>query len=182
VVFDGPARLVWHRAGPDRWTLAGLWPSESEATEVAEIISRGGPLLVIFDRRPEPVYVLAEELAEAPPAVAALAPASDRDVAELRVPRLTWLPEQLQRRGQRFLRDATDLVARTPAPLLPPLVLEAAREAPANVRFALRVRAGYWSDADLAAVVDHTFGRHHRPPVRHEGKPRWPTMADSPGA
>jgi len=121
VVYDGPHRLIWNRISAARWTPTRLWPNRAVVTES---ISRGDPLLIILDRRPEPVHVLAEELAAAPQEITDLVCSVAGEVAELRIPRLNWLPDHLGERGQRFLQDVAATVARSPTLLLPSLILE----------------------------------------------------------
>jgi hypothetical protein len=180
VVFDGPARLRWRRTGPDRWTPYVLWPDQAQAEEMNAVLGRGEPVLIVLDLRAEPVYLLAEELAAAPPEIASLVRTLEGGVADLRIPRLAWLPDQLRLRGQRFLRDALDLVAATPAPLVAPVLLEPFGDAPRSVRFALCTGPVGWSRADLSAMVAHTFTRR-RAGTRalDEGISRWSSMAHS---
>src|SRR5262245_29079636 len=119
IVYDGPRRLIWNKIGVARWRPCRLWPDSVEAAEITEVWRRGEPLLIILDRRPEPVHVLVEELAGAPPEVTDLVSSVSGEVAELRVPRLSWLPDHLAQRGQCFLQEVAATVAHTPPLLLP---------------------------------------------------------------
>lgn len=156
VVFDGLDRLLWKRIAVDRWTPSGLWPSDCDAADVREVLDRGEPLLVILDRSADPVPVLVEELISAPPVVTDLVCTVEGDVAELRIPRLDWLPDQLRERGPRFLHQASRDLARRPALLTPSLVLDEDGDH-TKVRFGLRQRSTDWRPNDLSAVVSHAF-------------------------
>lgn len=162
VVHDGPRRLVWNRISVARWTPCRLWPDRTEAADLGEAVSRGEPLLIILDRRPEPVHVLVEELAGAPPEVTELVSSVEGEVAALQVPQLSWLPNHLAQRGQRFLRDVAATVAHTPTLLLPALIVQPPGTAPDAVWFGLRVRSASWSIDELMAVVDHMVAGHSR--------------------
>ena len=154
VVQDGSRRLIWKQISASRWAPRRLWPSATEATTVAEAICRGDPVLIILDRRPEPIHALVNELAQAPPEITDLVSAVSGDVAELRVPRLTWLPSSLSARGHAFL-DGLDLAVRhTPALLLPALLLQPPRTNTDNVWFGLRARNTSFSIDELMAVID----------------------------
>jgi hypothetical protein len=155
VVYDGPRRLIWNKVGVARWMPCRLWPDSSEAAEVTEVLRRGDPLLVILDRRPEPVHVLVEELAGAPPEVTDLVSSVAGEVAELEVPRLSWLPDHLAQRGQRFLQQVVVEVAHTPPLLLPSLIVQAPGSTPDAVWFGLQVRSASWSIDEVMAVVDY---------------------------
>jgi hypothetical protein len=155
VVYDGPHRLIWNRISAARWTPTRLWPNRTEAAVVTESMSRGDPLLIILDRRTEPIHVLVEELATAPREVTDLVCSVAGDVAELRIPRLCWLPDHLVERGQRFLQDVAATVARSPRLLLPSLILEERDNTPDTVWFGLRVRSASWSVDEVKSVVDH---------------------------
>lgn len=154
VVYDGARRVIWNQVSAARWRPSRLWPNPTEAAEVRDAVRRAEPLLIVLDHRPEPVHVLAEELAEAPPEVTALAGSATGEVAALEIPRLDWLPEHLARRGQRFLREVAATVAHRPALLLPALILQPPDGAE-PVWFGLRVRSASWSTDELMAVVDH---------------------------
>lgn len=162
VVYDGPRRLLWKQISVARWTPWRLWPDRTEAAVVGAAVSRGEPLLIILDRRPEPVHVLVEELAGAPPEVTELVSSVAGEVAALQVPQLSWLPEHLAQRGQRFLREVAAMVAHTPALLLPGLILQAPGTALDSVWFGLRVRSASWSIDELMAVVDHMVAGYTR--------------------
>src|SRR5690242_4701471 len=140
VVYDGPQRLIWNRISAARWTPSRLWPDRSEAAVVSEAVGRGEPLLIIVDRRPEPVHVLVEELAGAPAEVMGLVSSVEGEVAELQVPRLSWLADHLAQRGERFLQEVMASVAHTPPLLLPSLIVQSSGNRPDAVWFGLRVR------------------------------------------
>lgn len=162
VVYDGPRRLIWNKIGVARWMPCRLWPDGSEAAEVAEVLRRGDPLLIILDRRPEPVHVLVEELVGAPPEVTDLVSSVAGEVAELRVPLLSWLPDHLAQRGQRFLQQVAAEVAHTPPLLLPSLIVPAPGSAPDAVWFGVRVRSASWSIDEVMAVVDYMVAARRR--------------------
>ena len=61
------------------------------------------PLLVVVERPETTITLLGEQLAAAPPAVAALADGSG-DAVDLRLAAFDWLPEEERERGLRFLR------------------------------------------------------------------------------
>jgi hypothetical protein len=154
VVYDGPRRLIWNQISAARWTPSRLWPDRTEAAAVSETVRRGDPLLIILDRRPEPVHALVEELVGAPPEVTALVSSAEGEVAELHIPPLCWLPDHLAQRGQHFLRNVTAEIAHTPPLLLPALILQPPGTTDA-VWFGLRVRSASWSIDEVMAVVDH---------------------------
>ena len=164
VVFDGLDRLQWKRIAVDRWTPIGVWPNGSDAADIREVMDRDAPLLVILDQYVDPVPVLVEELASAPAAVTDLVGTVEGDVALLRIPRLDWLPDQLRERGERFLHQASRDVARRPALLTPPLVLDEDGDE-ATVRFGLRLRTMDWRPDDLSAAVSHAFAGRLPDPV-----------------
>jgi hypothetical protein len=154
VIYDGSRRLIWKQISTARWAPRRLWPSATEATTVAEAVRRGDPVLIILDRRPEPIHALVDELAQAPPEITDLVSSVSGDVAELRLPRLTWLPRSLSVRGHAFL-DGMDLtVTHTPALLLPALMLQPPRANTDNVWFGLRARNANFSIDELMAVTD----------------------------
>lgn len=162
VVYDGPRRLIWNKIGVARWTPCRLWPDSSEAAAVTEVLRRADPLLIILDRRPEPMHVLVEELAGAPPEVTDLVSSVSGEVAELQVPRLSWLPDHLAQRGQRFLQQVAAEVAHTPPLLLPSLIVQSPGSTPDAVWFGVRVRAASWSIDEVMAVVDHLVAGRRR--------------------
>jgi hypothetical protein len=162
VVYDGPRRLIWNQISTARWTPSRLWPDSSEIAAVGAAVSRGEPLLIILDRRPEPVHVLLGELAGAPPEITELVSSAEGEVAELQVPRLSWLPDHLAQRGQHFLQNVTAEIAPTPPLLLPALILQPPGTTADSVWFGLRVRSASWSVDEVMAVVDHMVaGRRH---------------------
>jgi hypothetical protein len=165
VVFDGLDRLQWKRITAGRRTPSGIWPNDSEAAEIAEVLERGEPLLVILDQSADPVPVLVEELRSAPSTVTDLVSTVEGDVAELRIPRLDWLPDQLRERGHRFLHQVSRDLARRPALLTPPLVLDEDGDR-TTVRFGLRKRPSAWRLNDLPAAVSHVFVSAVADPVR----------------
>jgi hypothetical protein len=160
VVVEGAARIGWRRSGAATWAPERLWPTADEAAELLAAVRRGEALLVVFDETPATVAVLAEEFAQAAPALAELAEGGDAtggEVVELRVPPLNWLPEELRRRGLRFLRDSRAKAARTPTFLLPPLVIDEPSAQAPNVRFAHRLRHTGACRTQLPQIAAHLF-------------------------
>ncbi|HET9139275.1 hypothetical protein [Actinophytocola sp.] len=155
IVFDGPRRLIWQRIGAARWRPRRLWPNPTETAEVLDTINQGDPVLIILDRHPQPVPVLADELAAAPAAVTDLAGALTGDVADLHIPTLTWLPHSWTRHGQRFLQHAAEQLTHRPALLMPPLLLHSADPPAATLWFGLRTHPRPWTAAELTALVEH---------------------------
>jgi hypothetical protein len=166
VVFEGPRRVIWNRGGcqggpqigPQSWVPAGLWPTAEQAAEVADHIGGGGRLFVVLEEAPAVVSLLAEEFAQAAPALVALADPADRDepVVDVRVPVLDWLPGSLRERGLRFLASSQAVMDRNPAALLPRLLLE--EETGGDpVRFARRVPPAGNALGHLAPVLDRVF-------------------------
>jgi hypothetical protein len=162
VVVDGADRVAWRRTGLAEWAPCGVWPDEQQAADVRRHLAQGGPLLVVLAGTKATVPLLDEQLADAPSAVAALAQQPSGDLASLHIPALDWLPADLRRRGLRFVRESAERAARTPAPLLPAIVLsEPDAEAP-NLRFAHRLAPCPHLRRDLPAIVEHAFGAVQR--------------------
>jgi hypothetical protein len=162
VVVDGADRVTWRRTGLAEWAPCGVWPDEHQAAEVRRHLSQGGPLLAVLAATKATVPLLDEQLAEAPPAVAALAHQGAGDLASLHIPALDWLPADLRRRGLRFVRDGVERAARTPAPLLPAIALSEPDPDAPNLRFAHRLAPCPHLGRDLPAIVEHAFGTVRR--------------------
>jgi hypothetical protein len=158
VVVDGADRVTWRRTGLAEWVPCGVWPDEHQSAEVHRHLAHGGPLLAVLAATKATVPLLDEQLAEAPPAVAALAQQASGDLAALHIPALDWLPADLRRRGLRFVRDGAERAARTPAPLLPAIVLDEPDQHAPHVRFAHRLAPCPHLRRDLPAIVEHAFG------------------------
>jgi hypothetical protein len=158
VVIEGPARVTWRRSGGARWTPTGLWPTATQWAEVVDRLDRGAPLLVVLDDVPAKVSLLAEEFADAPPPLAALAQDVRGEVVDLQIPLLDWLPAELRRRGLQFLHASTETASRTPVPLLPALVLDEPASVMPNVRFAHLLPGGRFSHPYLRDVAGYVFG------------------------
>ena len=158
VVFEGPKRIVWGRASHDLGTLRELWPDARQDAEVRRRIAAGEPLLVILDKPDPVVSLLAEELVGAPPALAALADAPAGELVRLRIPTLDWLPDDLRRRGRRFLAASIERTSAIPRALLPALVFDKPDASTPHVRFAHRLNARVRLDYDIDAIVKHCFG------------------------
>jgi hypothetical protein len=159
IVLEGAVRLAWRRSGAARWSPVGLWPTDWQAADLLDHVRRGLPLLVVLEQVSVTVPMLAEEFADAPPAVAALAEQSG-EVVEVRIPTLDWLPADLRDRGLDFVRDSAAYVAGTPRPLRPALLLEEPAT-PRNVRFARVLDPGRYRREELAAVARYAFATHH---------------------
>lgn len=161
VVFEGSRRLLWSRPSPGRWRSVGIWPGPAEAAALTARLAARRNTLVVLSHADSSVPLLAEELAEAPPCVRRLA----RDAAQqadggpydIGIPVLDWLPEPLRRRGLEWLRAGAQLAARTPAPLLPPLLVDAPAPERRHLRFALRTGHAGVSPAGLAELVGTLF-------------------------
>jgi hypothetical protein len=158
VVIEGPARVSWRQTRGTQWRPTGLWPTATQRAEVLDRLDRGAPLLVVLDDVPATVSLLAEEFAYAPPPLAALAEDVRGEVVDLQIPLLDWLPDELRRRGLRFLHASTETASRTPVPLRPALVLDEPPSAMPNVRFAHLLPGGRFSHSHLLGVVPHVFG------------------------
>ncbi|GAA3837893.1 hypothetical protein GCM10022243_00470 [Saccharothrix violaceirubra] len=152
IVVEGPARLTWCRTGSARWRPTGLWPTPAQQADVCDRIRRGSPLLVVLDE-PTAIPLLAEEIADAPPELAALAEFAG-DVGELRIPFLGWLPPDLAERGRRFLRCGRPS---RPDVLVPPLVVDAPDPDVPHVRFARWSRRVPNPTEALVAAATHLF-------------------------
>ncbi|WP_372411715.1 hypothetical protein [Streptomyces luteireticuli] len=163
VVREGPQRLLWHHRGGGTWIPCGLWPERRHREQLSAHLACGCPLLVVLDGAAA-VPVLREEWQHAPePLRAALGVAAEpgAEVVELTVPFLDWLPAEHRRRGADFLSRTDALLARRPAALLPPLLLDHGEPAPGQprIRFARRRPSAVLTPGHLAAVVQQTFGR-----------------------
>ena len=159
VIFEGPKRIAWHERTPERWAPLGLWPDTREAEDIGAHLACGRPLLVVLDHADPVVSMLREELAVAPPALAALADEPVGELITVRVPVLDWLPASLRARGLRFLARSTERRASLPAALRPALAFDEPDPAAPHVRFAHRMNPRVRLDADIDAIVEHCFGR-----------------------
>jgi hypothetical protein len=165
VVWEGPRRLVWRRASATRWVPTGLWPDAEQAAELAEDLGNGGRLLVVLSPSPTTVQLLAEELADAPPAVQRLAgdhspasrPGHANDPLDLEIPLLDWLPEPVRQRGIRFQAECAALLAEYPPALLPRLLVERPRDPASPIRFVHPVPASSLSGRHLWGMTPHLF-------------------------
>ncbi|MDL5201258.1 hypothetical protein [Streptomyces sp. ALI-76-A] len=162
VVFEGSRRLLWSRPEPGRWRPVGIWPGADEAAALAAHLAARRNVLVVLDATGHTVSLLAEELAAAPASVRRLVPGPDPypdEPVDVRIPVLDWLPAPLRRPGVDFLRTGAELVRRTPAALLPPLLTDAFDPARPHLRFALRTQRHGIGGGRLADTVGHLFGR-----------------------
>jgi hypothetical protein len=157
VVFEGPKRIAWRETDFSDWAPLGLWPDPREKHEIHRRIAHGQQMLVVLDEAAPVVSMLREELAAAPPALAALAEEPVGELVRLPVPTLDWLPGDLRARGLRFLARSTARVAGIPKALLPALIFEESPRALAHVRFAHRLDRRVRLDSDLDAIVAHGF-------------------------
>jgi hypothetical protein len=159
IALEGAARLAWRRSGAARWSPVGLWPTDWQAADLMDHVRRGLPLLVVLEQVSMTVPMLAEEFADAPPAVAALAEQTG-EVVEVRIPTLDWLPTDLRDRGLNFVRDSAAYATDVPRLLQPVLLLEEPAT-PRNVRFARVLDPGRYRREDLADVARYAFATHH---------------------
>ncbi|MEU6283407.1 hypothetical protein [Streptomyces sp. NPDC047028] len=167
VVFEGAPRLKWQWQSLTQWTPTGLWPSPEELREITARFDRGDPVLIVLGEREAGVTVTQEEMSQAPPELRSLATFSEGTggIGELRIPQLDWLPEDLRARGLRFFDDSDLVIARTPAPLRPPLLLDEPAPYDAQVRFVRQTGPGGCSPAALTALVNHAFPEQPTPPT-----------------
>jgi hypothetical protein len=163
IVFEGTARVTWRRSGPARWTPTGLWPTSCQAANLLDQVNGGAPLLVVLEQVVATVPMLAEEFADAPPAIAALAEDTGGAVVDVRIPTLDWLPAELRDRGLRFAHASTATAAGTPDLLVPPLALEAPATAMPNVRFAHVLDPRRYRRSEVPAVARHAFATRQIP-------------------
>jgi transposase len=154
VVFEGRRRIAWSRTGFAEWTPVAIWPDSRNGAAIRRRIAVREPVLVVVEAPEAAVTILADQLAAAPPAVAALAE-RDGEVADVRIPAFDWLPEDLRSRGLAFLRSNAERAQRIPAPLLPPVVLE---ESAGHVRFLHVMRPWEQLERDLDAIAELAFG------------------------
>ena len=173
VVFEGSRRMLWSRPGPGRWRPVGIWPQAADAAALTAHLAARRNVLVVLDGAEHTVSLLAEELAAAPASVRRLVRGPDPSVpgpapypvepVDVRIPVLDWLPGPLRRPGVEFLRTGAELVRRTPAALLPPLLIDVFDPARPHLRFALRTQRHGIGAGRLADTVGHLFGPAPRP-------------------
>ncbi|MFF0158148.1 hypothetical protein ACFYRY_11550 [Streptomyces sp. NPDC005263] len=173
VVFEGSRRMLWSRPGPGRWRPVGIWPQAADAAALTAHLAARRNVLVVLDGAEHTVSLLAEELAAAPPSVRRLVPGPDPSVpgpdrypeepVEVRIPVLDWLPGPLRRPGVELLRTGAELMRRTPAALLPPLLTDEFDPARPHLRFVLRTQRYGVGAGRLADAVGHLFGPAPRP-------------------
>ncbi|GAA3888001.1 hypothetical protein [Streptomyces sedi] len=156
VVFDGPRRLTWRRGPRGEWFPVSLWPTPQQALQVNEHLAQGGGLLVLVEEAETEIPLHTEELAGAPWELADRVTVED-GLAELRVPALDWLPEELQARGRKFLKDSACFFERQPDLLIPHLVVEPLGPTPENLRFGRLRPPRRCTDERLRTVADHLF-------------------------
>jgi hypothetical protein len=167
VVLEGPARLRWKPAAPERpahRTPAGVWPDDGQLATVRRHLEGGGPLLVLLDEARDPVLMLREEWQDTPcrllgdltgPCAGGFV---DDEVVEVRLPFLDWLPAAHRDRATRFLADTDAALSRTPLALLPPLMVEQPHDGvPPNLRFARRLAPNVVTAGRLTAAMEHLF-------------------------
>ncbi|KUN29868.1 hypothetical protein AQJ23_03785 [Streptomyces antibioticus] len=136
VVFDGPPRLLWSAADPGHYVPSGLWPSPAEAASVLDHLADGGNVLVMLGEEDTTIPMYVEEAASIPAELAdRIKVTTDGALAYLHLTALDWLPDDLRRRGLRFLRDTDRMLASLPDALLPPLLLEEPDSEASNLRF-----------------------------------------------
>lgn len=173
IVREGSRRLRWVGHG-ESWKLVGMWPDPDHDTVTSAHLVSGGPLLVVLDSEPAWVPVLREELAvpdpllrqlglpDACPSSRSSAGRAARDVPDdlldVRVPFLDWLPSELREIGRRFAGHSADIVQRTPAALLPALLLSEPDDGARHIRFARFTQGhGGLSPDQLQRVARHAF-------------------------
>ncbi|CAM5743978.1 hypothetical protein SALBM311S_01506 [Streptomyces alboniger] len=166
VVFEGSRRMLWSRPGPGRWRPVGIWPQAADAAALTAHLAARRNVLVVLDGAEHTVSLLAEELAAAPASVRRLVPGPDPypdEPVDVRIPVLDWLPGPLRRPGVELLRTGAELVRRTPAALLPPLLTDEFDPARPHLRFVLRTQRYGIGAGRLADAVGHLFGPASRP-------------------
>jgi hypothetical protein len=135
-----------------------LWPNELQAAAIRRRIAQGEPVLVVVETPETSVKVLADQLAQAPPELAAAAE-RDVEIADVRIRAFDWLPEDLRERGLAFLRSNDERARRIPASLLAPAVLDASG---GHVRFLHVTRPWEQLELDLGAIARLAFGARLR--------------------
>ncbi|WSQ08623.1 hypothetical protein OG604_13055 [Streptomyces sp. NBC_01231] len=166
VVFEGSRRMLWSRPGPGRWRPVGIWPQAADAAALTAHLAARRNVLVVLDGAEHTVSLLAEELAAAPASVRRLVPGPDPypdEPVDVRIPVLDWLPGPLRRPGLELLCTGAELVRRTPAALLPPLLTDEFDPARPHLRFVLRTQRYGVGAGRLADAVGHLFGPASRP-------------------
>ncbi|WP_431044502.1 hypothetical protein ACQUSR_23065 [Streptomyces sp. P1-3] len=171
VVFEGPARIIWHDAGGGTWIPQGLWPQEVHRAELRKHLDGRGPVLVVLDGAGDTVPLLREEWERAPQALRTALrglrevpePQEAPELLEFTLPFLDWLPELHRGRGTAFLTRTREVLSRVPLALLPPLLLDEEEQPPEGprIRFARRLLPGALPPARMAAAVRHIFDSCH---------------------
>lgn len=157
VVFEGAARIAWHRRTSSDWIPVGLWPRPDEAVLLEGRLERGDPVLVILSEPVATVPLLVEELAASGELFAPYADPAEGHLVELRLPALDWLPDDVRARGLEFLARTDKVIATTPHALCPPFLLDDPGPEGSNVRFVRPRRGERATDADCRALVEHVF-------------------------
>jgi hypothetical protein len=156
IVREGSSRLRWAEQD-DGWQLIGLWPGPRERRQLIDQLAAGRPLLVVLDRDRSAVPVWRSELAPAWSFPDLAQPADpnleDREMLEITVPFLDWLPAQLRTRGIGFAEHAQELMKRTPPALLAPLIVEERPLPDDHVRFVHRTGNRPLTADDLSRVA-----------------------------
>jgi hypothetical protein len=158
VIFEGRRRINWHRRSRAEWVPVSVWPSTQQTQRVQRHIAVGEPVLIVVEEPEASVVVLSEQLAAAPPALAAFASELEGDVADFRIPAFDWLPGPLRERGLEFLRSNVRRAQEHPESLSPPAILEPVPLGPLNLRFLHVVRRCPQIDRELPHIVDAAFG------------------------
>ncbi|WKX70283.1 hypothetical protein [Streptomyces sp. XD-27] len=171
VVFEGPARIIWHNAGGGTWIPQGLWPRAAHRAELREHLDGHRPVLVILDGAEDTVPLLREEWERAPRALRTVLrslrevpePQESPELMEFSLPFLDWLPEPHRERGTAFLTRTKEVFSRVPPALLPPLLLDEEEQPPggSRIRFARRLLPGALPPGRMAAAVRHVFDACH---------------------
>lgn len=157
VVFEGAARIAWHRGTSSDWIPVGLWPRPEEAVLLEERLERGDPVLVILSEPVATVPLLVEELAASRELFAPYAGPAEGHLVELRLPALDWLPADARARGLEFLASTDKVIATTPYALCPPFLLDGPDADGRKIRFVRPRRGERATDADCRALVEHVF-------------------------
>jgi hypothetical protein len=158
VVLEGHHRVTWQRRKRAEWVPVAVWPNAAQAERVQRRIRVGQPVLIVAERPETCVPVLDEQLAAAPPAVAARVDGDGEAVVDLRIPAFDWLPQHLRERGLEFLRSSHDRAQRMPASLTPPVVLDEVPAQNGHVRFVHVLRSFPQLTDDLHVLAASTFG------------------------
>jgi hypothetical protein len=164
IVREGCRRLLWSGQGCT-WKLIGMWPDPDHDELTSAHLVADRPVLVVLDSEPACVPVLREELAVPDALLQQLGLLGESeaydDYLDAQVPFLDWLPPHQREIGQQFAGRSADVIRRTPAALLPAMLLDEHDAGDGHVRFG-RLTPGHdgLSPHQLQGVAEHAFSSH----------------------